>query len=132
MRRLEPYLELLPWLFLVAVWVLSFVYPATPLEGKVLCVWRKMFDVSCPGCGLTRSFIALSAGSLSQSLDHHLAGPGLYAAMVWCVVVWAFRMCLGRSDFLSLPKRALLAFWVVNGLLFVMQAARVVMSWVQQ
>lgn len=39
-----------------------------------LCGSRLWFDTSCPGCGLTRSFIALAEGDVSTSLQMNRIG----------------------------------------------------------
>jgi hypothetical protein len=47
-----------------------------------LCGSRALFGVDCPGCGLTRSIIALAAGDLSQSLQFHRVGWLMALAIV--------------------------------------------------
>jgi hypothetical protein len=39
-----------------------------------LCGSRVLFRIECPGCGLTRSFIALAHGDLAASLAYHRVG----------------------------------------------------------
>jgi hypothetical protein len=39
-----------------------------------ICASRWLLGVECPGCGLTRSFVALASGQLSQSLTFHRLG----------------------------------------------------------
>jgi hypothetical protein len=39
-----------------------------------LCGSRALFGVECPGCGLTRSFIALAHGDLAGSFAYHRVG----------------------------------------------------------
>jgi len=47
-----------------------------------LCGSRSLFDVECPGCGLTRSFITLAAGDLQRSFHHHRLGWLMALAVV--------------------------------------------------
>lgn len=47
------------------------------------CASRGMFNVECPGCGLTRSFIALAAGDLADAWRMNRAG-WLLAVAVLC------------------------------------------------
>jgi Protein of unknown function (DUF2752) len=47
-----------------------------------LCGSRALFGIECPGCGLTRSFIALSHGDLAGSLAYHRVGWLLALAVV--------------------------------------------------
>lgn len=38
------------------------------------CVSRDWFDIPCPGCGLTRSFIELAQGRFANAWYHHRLG----------------------------------------------------------
>src|SRR4051812_13457917 len=58
-----------------------------PLGG--LCLFRAMFHVDCPFCGMTRSFVALAHGHLRTALQFHPAGPLLFAAMIVLVAAVA-------------------------------------------
>ncbi|MGB0640751.1 MAG: DUF2752 domain-containing protein, partial [Myxococcota bacterium] len=75
--------NLIGWLILFSVWCASFVYRSSPLEGFVFCTFRRLLELPCPGCGLTRSFCSISAGHPLAAFSDHLAGPFLYLAMVW-------------------------------------------------
>ena len=52
------------------------------IELPPLCGSRAFFGVECPGCGLTRSFIALTSGDFSESLRFHRIGW-----VMWLMVV---------------------------------------------
>ncbi|NOY30232.1 MAG: DUF2752 domain-containing protein [Planctomycetes bacterium] len=47
-----------------------------------LCASRAWWGLECPGCGLTRSFVALASGDWSQSLQYHRVGPLMWLAVV--------------------------------------------------
>lgn len=49
------------------------------------CWSRRLLGISCPGCGLTRSFVAMAHGRLRQALDFNLMGPFLYM-LCWCQI----------------------------------------------
>jgi hypothetical protein len=57
----------------------------------IACGSRALFDVDCPGCGLTRSFVALAHGDVRQSLAFHRVGFVLAAVVVLQLVYrpWA-------------------------------------------
>ena len=47
------------------------------------CWSRHLLDLSCPFCGMTRSFVALGHGDVAASFGFHPAGPLL---MLWLAV----------------------------------------------
>jgi hypothetical protein len=52
------------------------------IELPPLCASRTLFDIECPGCGLTRSFVALAAGDIQESWRLHRLGWLLAFAIV--------------------------------------------------
>ncbi len=48
-----------------------------------LCGSRALFGIDCPGCGLTRSFLALAAGDLKASFGYHRLGWLLALAVLF-------------------------------------------------
>src|SRR5215203_2756238 len=46
------------------------------------CLSHSLFGISCPGCGLTRSFIRLAQGDLHGSLHYHRLGWMMAAAVL--------------------------------------------------
>ena len=50
------------------------------LSGVTMCVSRGLFGLECPGCGLTRSFVALAGGEFSRAVAFNPLGPVLFAA----------------------------------------------------
>lgn len=48
--------------------------PGTRAALPTTCASRLMFGVECPGCGLTRSFVALAAGDVAESYRYNRVG----------------------------------------------------------
>lgn len=79
------------WLFICAGIVSAALlmrpsYEAVSLFGfdvPVLCTWRRFTGMSCPGCGLTRSFVFFAHGRLREAFEMNVFGP---AAFVWVFV----------------------------------------------
>ena len=46
------------------------------------CPLRQVTGIPCPTCGMTRSFIAIAQGDLSQACSYHLFGPVLFSVLV--------------------------------------------------
>ncbi|MGU3293673.1 DUF2752 domain-containing protein [Williamsia sp. M5A3_1d] len=54
-------------------------------SGPVLCPFRMVTGLPCPGCGLTRSWIALGHGDVGTAFSYNAFGPismAFVAAMV--------------------------------------------------
>ncbi len=51
-------------------------------EGPVLCMFRRITDHPCPGCGLTRSFVATAHLRLEEAFSQHLFGPLVFVGML--------------------------------------------------
>ncbi len=49
----------------------------TPLPE--ICMTHRLFQVPCPGCGLTRSTLAMVRGDLPAALEFNPAGPFVFA-----------------------------------------------------
>lgn len=49
-----------------------------PLRIPELCSWRRLFGVSCPGCGLTRSFVFMGHGAFAAAWEMNKLGPPLF------------------------------------------------------
>ncbi|MBM4326647.1 MAG: DUF2752 domain-containing protein [Deltaproteobacteria bacterium] len=50
----------------------------TPLHLSETCFSRRVLGISCPGCGLTRSFVAVAHGQIQSAFRYNLMGPVLY------------------------------------------------------
>lgn len=60
-------------------------------EGS-LCWSRILLGRDCPGCGMTRSFIAMGGGQLGHALAYNPLGPVLFATLALLVVLHALRL----------------------------------------
>lgn len=66
----------------VFVWLMTFVLD--PVRGLGLpCLFARFFALSCPGCGLTRSMIAISHGHWSKAFQYHPFGFFVYFFCLW-------------------------------------------------
>ncbi len=46
------------------------------------CIFKKLFNISCPGCGLTRSFRALLRLDIITSFKYNIFGPILFIIII--------------------------------------------------
>lgn len=63
------------------------------------CAMYRTTGLPCPGCGLTRSWVAALHGDLSGSLGHHALG--------WLVLAYAVAQLGRNAAWLALPRRRL-------------------------
>lgn len=68
--------------FIILIFVFSFVVPIQWIEGTPLCLIHWLTGFSCPGCGLTRSFVHFFHGNIKQSFLSHILGPVI---IVWFI-----------------------------------------------
>lgn len=71
------------------------------LPDREVCWSRVLLGKECPGCGLTRSFIATASGQLGHALAYNRLGPILFGAIALFTILHAARL-LG----LSVPRLA--------------------------
>ena len=76
-----------------------------PIANLDLCWSRILLDRDCPGCGLTRSFVALAGGDARRAFQCNPVGPLLFAGIFLLTILHAIRLggvrlpWLGRIDF---------------------------------
>lgn len=87
--------------------------PLLDLPLPELCTMRRMTGINCPGCGLTRSFIALAHGDARSSWLYNPAGIFWFAAIVFQVPyrsyqLWRIRRGLGELSFMRTAQVTLI------------------------
>ena len=63
----------------------------------VACIFRENTGYSCPSCGLSRSFYAMSHLNLLESFGFHLMGPILYLGLVIQFLKYSFEVVTRRE-----------------------------------
>ena len=99
----------------------SVTLPWLHIELPSLCGSRTLFGVDCPGCGLTRSFIALAAGDVNQSLQYHRLGWLLALAVAAQIpyrthALWEVRSRIVRRTWPTWFGNFLIAALLINWL----------------
>jgi hypothetical protein len=103
------------------------VAPIFSLPLPELCAWHRLTGTNCPGCGLTRSFIALADGDLPRAWAYNPAGVPLFAGLLAQFpyrLAQLVRLMTGRAAWR--PAGFLIAIWVLLGCLILQWAWRIV------
>jgi hypothetical protein len=51
-------------------------------DVPIMCTWRRLFGVSCPGCGMTRSFVFMAHGAIIEAFRMNMLGPPLFTVVL--------------------------------------------------
>jgi hypothetical protein len=86
--------RILPALIFTAITIviiISRLYHPDANPAFVLCGFKTVLGLPCPGCGLTRSFCALAQGDLWAAFSFNLLGPLLFIFMLtgWAIAALA-------------------------------------------
>jgi hypothetical protein len=65
-----------------------------------ICAFKNTFDLPCPGCGLTRSWVAIARGEPARSLTFHRLG--------WLIMIYAFLQTIRHTVWLVVPPAQLM------------------------
>lgn len=109
----------------------AFAIPVSTVDGgPVLCPFRLATGLPCPGCGLTRSWVALAHGDFSTALADNLFGPVsmLFVAATVLIAVVLRVVAPTRPHVLVVVARsrvvyAVVAVWLVYGVARAVDAA---------
>lgn len=47
-----------------------------------LCLFQRLWEIPCPGCGITRSVVCAAHGNWADAVQFHPLGPGVFAALL--------------------------------------------------
>ena len=69
-----------------AVFAVSALWSPTDLPGFVLCPFRALTGLPCPGCGMTRAFCAIGHGDFAGAVGFNPLAPFVFAG---ALLLWA-------------------------------------------
>lgn len=62
------------------------------LPARDFCWSQTLLGHACPGCGLTRSFLAIGAGEFGHAIAYNPLGPALFAAIAILTLLHGLRL----------------------------------------
>lgn len=86
----------------------AYFFSHTDLSSPFFCPLRTLTGIPCPGCGLTRSFVAIAQGHLYEAASFHILGIVFFLLLAFCAVYLTLELGVGRSlkiPFLRLFRR---------------------------
>ena len=78
--------SLLAVLVLIGIFSFSAFLKINSIERIPLCFFKYLTHLDCPGCGLTRSFIAISHGDWKGALHFNVLGPFIYLYLLFYLI----------------------------------------------
>ncbi len=95
------------------------------MEGPVVCTFKRISGLGCPGCGITRSLSATMHLDLGRAFQIHAFGPPIVAIglAAWAMLGWSL---LTRRSIMPDPNSrwlalsavgvglAMVAYWIVR------------------
>jgi len=114
-----------PAVLVVAVLIVSSAAEWPARLPFTVCVFRNVTGLPCPGCGMTRGFVAMGHGHLAEAWRFNMLAPALYVC-AWGYLVYAFACGIRPSlSRLAFPRRlrnavcavvlaVVLAAWIVH------------------
>ncbi|MDX1502074.1 MAG: DUF2752 domain-containing protein [Thermoanaerobaculia bacterium] len=93
-----------------ALWALLARAPELAAGDVVVCLFRRATGVPCPGCGLTRAFVAMAGGELGAAVALHPLAPLLAAQLGLAWLAWGVRLHRGPG---ALPLGPRTVAWLV-------------------
>jgi hypothetical protein len=89
----------LRWVVLVASMALILAaYGAAAIDlPHRKCWFQTLVGFPGPGCGLTRSWMAIARGDFSQAFSFHLFGPLLFGSLLWLSTHVAVELTTGKG-----------------------------------
>lgn len=110
--------------------VVAAALPADHIEnGPVLCLFRRLTGLPCPGCGLTRSWVYLMHGDLTHAFLSNPFGPLLVlAVLALAVAVVRARIRHERPPSLesiarARPVQVVFGAWLLFGIVRIVYVA---------
>jgi hypothetical protein len=95
----------------------SVAIPGMQQSMPTICSFRRLTGLPCPGCGLTRCFVALAHGNWGAAWRYNPAGFLVFALVLGQIpyrIMQLWRLYRGQPEFRS----RFLSYWMLWALIF--------------
>lgn len=87
-----------------------------PVNYKITdCSFKHLTGVSCPGCGLTRSFHAGANLNIAQAFAFHLLGPFFLLGFIFLFLKYLVESVSGRSIQIKYNQAISITIFIIIG-----------------
>ena len=99
----------------ILILLFSSLFIFTSISGiiKLDCIFKKLFNISCPGCGLTRSFRALLRLDIITSFKYNIFGPVLFVILVIGVIFLIIDIIKGEDKTIKYTYKILSKYYYI-------------------
>jgi len=94
--------------------VASRLLPFQPNTDLTLCLWYHLFGITCPFCGMTRGFIAISHGEIAEAISLNPASPLIYTTFLVMGAKGIYELAFPSSTKKNLPKPIIKTWYLVS------------------
>ena len=106
-----------------------FTLVAIPTGGPVLCTFKRLTGIGCPGCGLTRSISAMMHFRIAEALHWHLFGPPVVVVVLLMWILLGLSLVTRKAYYPDANSRWLnLSVLSAGGILVVYWIVRLAMN----
>lgn len=85
-RFLEACSEHVPTLVIAAMLGAGFFLSPGDLPTRSSCIFKNLFLIDCPGCGLTRAFLSIPRGEFRAAFAYNAAALPLYLFFAFAMI----------------------------------------------
>jgi hypothetical protein len=87
---------------LAALLALAIIPTEILARGPIICVWRNLFGIECPTCGMTRAFSSILHGRLVQAFGYNKLVIVVFPT--FCAFLFREAVWLVRRLYANIPR----------------------------
>ena len=83
----------------------GFLFLFTKYSKMPLCIFKMIFDIPCPGCGLTRGFISILHLDFVEAMEYHVLSVPLFVSICVYALVALLDVFLNRNNIEKIERQ---------------------------